>query len=1323
MASASFETEVLVDDPLLYFRFDDGHLTTQAIDASGHDNHGQYSPHGTVRLECIAATDAAVRFTGGRITIPTTPALNPPYITMEALLVWRGPNGHKQQRIVEQSSKPDGSQSLYGLSILDNGQIRVEIKASAEVQLTSNAVIQPHVLTHVAATYDGIEIRLYLNGELNLTAAGSGPLDSAVGGQDVGIGNLVAQEQPFDGLLDELAVYGFALSEDRVRAHANQIEELFQPPELCPVEVTIPLHVQLPPEPLTMTCSFPVQFGVPFPRGSLHAPQRIRIRDSAQQVIPSQTRVLSWWGNSKWITNDGVKWLQVAFDANAMTSDKYTLEYGPCVVPIPKSPLQVQSSAEGITVDTGVLKFFVRRSNPTLIDQAWLDLDGSGSYDASALLGTSPLHGLYLTDQNGVVYRAALDPYARLEIEDLGPQQVTLKASGTYMSTVTNTRLNRWTVRIKAYANKPYVRVFHTFVITESGATTQFNDIGIDLPLAVDTDRTLTFARGTEATTGSDLPEPINATNNLVVGPDDLVMYGSVLLHQKNDTEYSLYDAGGNAIKSIVGRGGHWFDIAGNHFGLGVAVRWFWQKHPAGLEWTTDDSMRVHLWSQRGESTLDLRPEPYLQSRGRWTTWSQEFQTWQALNPNKADCALHPREAPFCTALPATGIGVSNTHEVLIHFRPAGSADEVAEAGYLLQRPLIGQADPQWLRSSEVLGKIHPHDPVRFPGVEGALDAYMDRFVMDQSDAAGIPISSYGDSYGLFDFGDTLHQEKHADRYWSHMFYVEPSTWWAQFARTGKRNFFEFGEANARHHMDVDTCHFPGAGAAGIGAFNHDDSGAIHWSIYQQTINSTANYLPYLTAYYYQTGYERARDVALEVGQMLLSSVAQKGYPPYSDRGSGPPLWAAVELEELTANPAFMALADHIAVDPSEGLVHQVRQEIATGDGGHFPSPADNTLAYIFPGAIAYHRRTDDSNVANWIVNQATYIAHYRDHRHLGVYFTQWLGMAYAYHLSENIALLAAAKWNLDRISQHTSQDVDLLILNRVWWMHSAGYLMDALVAGGLGDPNTVPGSPPPEQTAQEIQVHKSADQDFEIEVRLFGIELSDPRPEIAQMHDNAEKFAIQASLNLYGPDGALIATRPYAKGLGQIDLWYNHGAWTETFNVSADGQTGNYRLLVERLPPSDKVLFIVQLTSNSLGTAMYGVAADGLSPGGRYPLAKQYLFHVPVGTGAFSFQFYLHANCYHFPVKIIDPDGVVVSTQDLGMLPECTQPPYEDFWHEIPLNATPATEGRFWSVDLGLSISDGKPHETRPFRIVGIPAYVGESMASSFVPTVPSAS
>ena len=114
MANAAFQNQVLSDGPVLFYRFNDGHLASLAIDSSGRGTHGMYSTAGTSRLEQVTATDAAVRFTGGRVTVPTTVSLNPALLTIEVLLLWRGANGH-QQRIIDKSTSTSGAQALYGL--------------------------------------------------------------------------------------------------------------------------------------------------------------------------------------------------------------------------------------------------------------------------------------------------------------------------------------------------------------------------------------------------------------------------------------------------------------------------------------------------------------------------------------------------------------------------------------------------------------------------------------------------------------------------------------------------------------------------------------------------------------------------------------------------------------------------------------------------------------------------------------------------------------------------------------------------------------------------------------------------------------------------------------------------------------------------------------------------------------------------------------------------------------------------------------------------------------------------------------------------------
>jgi hypothetical protein len=183
--------------------------------------------------------DTAALFDGatGRISVPNSEVLNPARITMEGKVRWDGPT-NVQQRIVEKESYAGTTQ--YGLSVLQDGHVQVELRrrisGSPSLMIAKSSPVGMVALgaeTHVAATYNGLAIEIYLNGELDSSATvntspvdidtkwpHSPPDDPEVAlaiGDRMGItGNT---HRTFNGLIDEVAVYGAALSSDRIRAH------------------------------------------------------------------------------------------------------------------------------------------------------------------------------------------------------------------------------------------------------------------------------------------------------------------------------------------------------------------------------------------------------------------------------------------------------------------------------------------------------------------------------------------------------------------------------------------------------------------------------------------------------------------------------------------------------------------------------------------------------------------------------------------------------------------------------------------------------------------------------------------------------------------------------------------------------------------------------------------------------------------------------------------------------------------------------------------------------------------------------------------------
>lgn len=227
MAINNFAAEVFADGPIGYWRLGELPGSVTAADSSGNGNNGSSSGGITFGQPGFHGGDTAALFDGatGRIVALNSNSLNPPHITMEAKVRWDGPNDF-YQRILEKSSFPELAQ--YGFGILPDAHVRVELRtssATSSVNVDSVAAVARGVETHVVATYDGSVIRIYLNGILDSETPAPGsispkpPTSQNLIESGVGIGNQTQRNRPFNGLIDEVALYPAALSAERIRAH------------------------------------------------------------------------------------------------------------------------------------------------------------------------------------------------------------------------------------------------------------------------------------------------------------------------------------------------------------------------------------------------------------------------------------------------------------------------------------------------------------------------------------------------------------------------------------------------------------------------------------------------------------------------------------------------------------------------------------------------------------------------------------------------------------------------------------------------------------------------------------------------------------------------------------------------------------------------------------------------------------------------------------------------------------------------------------------------------------------------------------------------
>ena len=194
------------------YSFDAGSGTTLA-DVSGRGHTGTIA--GAV-WSTAGRNGGALSFDGvnDMVTVADTAALDlTNAMTLEA---WVRPSTTNRWRTV--ALKEQSGALVYSLYSNNSGQ-RASTNlwlGSGEVEARSAASLPTNAWTHLAATYDGAVIRLYVNGALSGSATATGSMPASTGAFRIG-GNAVWDEF-FGGLIDDLRLYNRALSAAEIQA-------------------------------------------------------------------------------------------------------------------------------------------------------------------------------------------------------------------------------------------------------------------------------------------------------------------------------------------------------------------------------------------------------------------------------------------------------------------------------------------------------------------------------------------------------------------------------------------------------------------------------------------------------------------------------------------------------------------------------------------------------------------------------------------------------------------------------------------------------------------------------------------------------------------------------------------------------------------------------------------------------------------------------------------------------------------------------------------------------------------------------------------------
>ena len=203
-----------------WWKMDEGSGTT-LVDASGNGFNGTIVNSPTWITGVIdSALNLNFAVTNQRATVPDTPSLD--LTTGMTLAAWIRPNITTTQSILRKSTQTavDG----YEIALSGGGNIFIRLNQFTHMdnyRLNSTTLYPTNTWTHVAGTFDGDTMRIYINGVLEDSLAA--PITIATNTLNLGIGAQPDGGSPFRGAIDDARIYNYALTTSEIQTLASAI--------------------------------------------------------------------------------------------------------------------------------------------------------------------------------------------------------------------------------------------------------------------------------------------------------------------------------------------------------------------------------------------------------------------------------------------------------------------------------------------------------------------------------------------------------------------------------------------------------------------------------------------------------------------------------------------------------------------------------------------------------------------------------------------------------------------------------------------------------------------------------------------------------------------------------------------------------------------------------------------------------------------------------------------------------------------------------------------------------------------------------------------
>jgi hypothetical protein len=205
-----------------HWKLDDT-VGTAAADSSGSANHGTFVGNPTWSDVAqlgnsldFETSDGVDRVDAGNFAVKGSSLTLTAWIRQEDPL--------NDGRILIRSNGNNSADQSWGITVDETGEVDFRVMAGGTWhRIQASSVVTPGVWYHLASTYNGTTMRLYVNGAQVVSAAhpAGGKLDTNAS-RTVTLGDSPVGSRPFDGILDDVRVYDRVLTATEVSAlHAE----------------------------------------------------------------------------------------------------------------------------------------------------------------------------------------------------------------------------------------------------------------------------------------------------------------------------------------------------------------------------------------------------------------------------------------------------------------------------------------------------------------------------------------------------------------------------------------------------------------------------------------------------------------------------------------------------------------------------------------------------------------------------------------------------------------------------------------------------------------------------------------------------------------------------------------------------------------------------------------------------------------------------------------------------------------------------------------------------------------------------------------------